>query len=397
MDKVADVSVWSTPGAREKCEVRFRPILAAHEAHVWAIAEQPRAVKNNPLLLYRQLRQHVALLPEMKRELDAAFAEEKPDLVIADFTVPVVGLSAEHLGIEWWTVLPSPCVLETPDGPPAYFGGQTPEGSALKHAALRRATRLFKQLVWLRFQREFRALGLKGLYRPDGSEAVYSPHRILALGAREIEFPRSYPPHLHFVGPVLYTPPREGEAPNFISGMPHVLVSLGTHLNHAKTALAAHIREIARRHSEIVFHFTHGSPMATVGPAVANYREFAYLSYHEHLPRYDLVVHHAGAGVMNYCLHHGVPAVVHPMDFDQFDNAARLVDAGVALAARKIQDLEPAILRALSDGALKQRCKTMRQTVSSYDALATINRMTRSNGVRHNSLIQFRDSICRAE
>ena len=59
-------------------------------------------------------------------------------------------LLATRLGIRWWTSLPSPCVLETPDGPPPYVGGLLPSTGrwdSLQHAAARRLTRLFKRGV----------------------------------------------------------------------------------------------------------------------------------------------------------------------------------------------------------------------------------------------------------
>lgn len=368
VSEIASVAVWSTPGAARSCEVPFRPILSEHERQVWEIAESGGAVENNPLLLWKKLRQNVALMSQMKLELAAALQEERPDLIIADFTVPVAGLVARQAGIDWWTTLPSPCVFETPDGPPAYFGGQTPEGHPLKHAAMRKATRLFKRLMWRLFRREFRAIGFESIYRADGSEAVYSPQCILALGASEVEFPRSYPAHFHFTGPVLYTPPRAGEAPLFEEGRPHVLVTIGTHLPHAKAGLAAVVRGIAERHPGITFHFSLGLDAAVTSKHAANYHELAYISYAEHLPRYDVVVHHAGSGVLYHCLHHGVPAVAHPLDFDQFDNAARLVAAGVAVPALRACELEPAILHALRDATLRQRCSAMSRVVAAYDA-----------------------------
>jgi len=273
----------------------------------------------------------------------------------------------------------SPSVIETPNGPPAYFNGQQPARTALqrlKHAAMRRATKGFKRFVWLLFWRVFQRIGFHGIYRADGSEAVYSPQRILVLGAREIEFECSWPRAVQFVGPVLYTPPYKGPAPVFPDdGRPCVLISIGTHLLHAKGRVGSAIREMAVRHPGIVFHFTLGNSVAAFARQEGNFHEYAYVSYLDHLPRYDLVVHHAGAGVMNHCLKHGIPAVVHPLDFDQFDNAARVVAAGVAIAAPKLHDLETAILRALHDEALTARCAVMSRVVSVYNAVETISKM----------------------
>jgi UDP:flavonoid glycosyltransferase YjiC (YdhE family) len=340
------------------------------------IAEPGQDVRNNPVRLWRQLRATVALLGEMKRECDALFSSAQPSLVIADFTVPVAGISAAQHGLPWWTTLPSPCVFETPDGPPAYVGGALPPTTLLGHsrqALLRRATRGFKRTMWALCRRELRAIGFSSVYRRDGSEAVYSPHRILALGLPELEFPRTYPPHFQFVGPVLFTPPYDGPSPDFSAdGRPHVLVSLGTHLAHVKRNLAETVHRIAGRMPGVVFHFSHGSPVAGDLRQTANCREYAYVSYAEHLSRYDLVIHHAGAGIMNHCLRHGIPSVVYPVDYDQFDNAARLTVAGVALRARRSSHLETVLVRALRDPAIRAKCAEMRLALCRHDAEGTI-------------------------
>jgi UDP:flavonoid glycosyltransferase YjiC (YdhE family) len=376
LQATADVTMLSTPGVARHCAIPFIPILAQHEQAVWAIAEPGQDVKSNPLLLFRQLKANIALLGDLKAELAALFSAEKPDLVIADFTVPVAGIVASEMGIVWWTALASPCVFETPDGPPAYCGGLTPARNALQqlsHALLRKATRVFKVTMHWLFRRELNGIGLPFIYRSDGSEAVYSPQRILALGIPEIEFPRTYPPHFQFLGAVLHTPQDDTPPPDFPQdGRPCVLITLGTHLPHAKTALAAAVRAIAERHPGIMFHFTHGSANAGPFSNTANFQEHCFISYARHLPRYALVVHHAGAGILNHCLHHGIPSVVMPLDYDQFDNAARVVFHGMALRANKHAHLEAAILCALQDAELKARCQAMSVFHRQHDATATI-------------------------
>ncbi len=363
LQEIADVTVLSTPRAAAACELPFHPILAHHEKAVWAIAEPGKEVRSNPLLLYRQLKANIALLGDLRAELSALFTSNRPDLIIVDFTVPVAGIVATQHGIPWWTTLPSPCVFEAPDGPPAYFGGLAPANTRwqeARHAVLRSATRQFKRTMGLLFRRELRAIGFPAIYRADGSEAVYSPQRIFALGIPEIEFARTYPPHFQFVGPVLHTPSEDAPDPKFDNdGRPHVLITLGTHLPHAKTALAETMRGIAARHPGTVFHFTHGTASFRPRTQVGNFQEYAHISYARHLARYAVVIHHAGAGVLNHCLRHGVPAVVIPQDYDQFDNAARLVFHGLALCAKGLADIESTLLQALQDAGLKARCHAM--------------------------------------
>ena len=63
------------------------------------------------------------------------------------------------------------------------------------------------------------------------------------------------------------------------------------------------------------------------------------------------VLHHGGAGVMWECLRAGVPALVLPQDYDQFDHAARLEAAGVALRLRHPREIESALRRVLQGDA----------------------------------------------
>lgn len=382
---IADVQVISTPvgvKAAIRSGLNSQAVMVERESCIWAIAEPGVNVRNHPIRLWRQLKSNVGLMVQMKHELDGLFAVLKPDLVIADFTVPAAGLAAASLGIPWWTTLPSPCVFETPDGPPAYFGGQTPARSRCqhsKHTVMRVVTRQFKRCMWLLFRQSFRNIGVSGVYRKDGSEAIYSPDRILGFGVREIEFNRTYPTHFEFTGPILFTPPYEGPKPVFFQdGRPHVLITLGTHLPHEKLILLKTLQSIAKRQPRIIFHFTHGKDDGTVHKQLENFQELSFVSYSDDLPRYDLIVHHAGAGILNHCLQHGKPSVVYPLDFDQFDNAARLTACNLALLVRNRYGLEEAILCGLQDGKLKLNCQTMSHIFKKYTGVQRIVEMIKN-------------------
>ena len=381
LQNIADIVIVSTPtgvAEAEKAGLHGIPILSHAEQEIWEIAEPGENVRTNPLRMLRQLRGNVKLLSRMAHELKEIFQAELPDLIIADMTVPVAGIVAAELGIPWWTSLPSPCVFETPDGPPAYFGGQSPASTAWRksiHCLFRILTRTFKKFIWLLFRREFRAIGLTSIYREDGSEAIFSPHLILALGLPDLEFPATYPPHFHLIGPILYTPPGANPAPSFAPhAKAHVLVTLGSHLPHLKATLAAHIQSIARRHPEIEFHFSHGKAGQPFTKKSTNFSEHPFISYENHLPHYDLVVHHGGSGILYHCLRGGIPAVVFPQDYDQFDNAARLTAAGVAVRVRKISCLEAAIIEIFANRKYDKSCQRLKSACQETDALSFIIR-----------------------
>jgi UDP:flavonoid glycosyltransferase YjiC (YdhE family) len=364
-------------------------LLAGKDDAIHAIAEPPRAVRGNPLRLNAQLRANLALLGQFQRELRAFYRIAAPDLAIVDFTLPIAGFVARETGVPWWTSLPSPCALETPDGPPTYVGGWLPRHDwfgRVRDAAGRLVVRSFKHAVVRLHRRTLNELGLPGAYREDGSEAAYSDECILALGLRELEFAREWPKAVRFVGPVRYTPPNLGEPPAFVTGRRHVLVSLGTHLRAHKDRIADAVEAAARALPEVEFHFTDGrvagagmsgtmsgrgagiaqtdqtkTTAATVtGDAPENFQRLPFIDYGL-LPRYDLVVHHAGAGILNETIAAGLPAIVLPIDYDQFDNAARLRAAGLAVALRSLTDLPRAVERALADAGTDDGAKAIRQ------------------------------------
>jgi len=359
---IAEVRVFSSAaaqGAIAGAGLGGTTLLAGADAAIAAIANPPRRAGSNPLRLHAQLRANLALMQRFRAELCAVLDSWTPQLLIADFTVPVAGSVARALQIPWWTSLPSPCVLEAPGGPPAYLGGWRPRSGAygrLRDALGRLAIRAFKRGIGRLYRRELAALGIASLYRADGSEAAYSDERILAMGLREFEYARAWPTALEFTGPVLYTPPYAGPAPTFRGGKSRVLVTLGTHLHWHKQAALAAVHTAAQSLPDVDFHFSRGEANGMQQQRRGNVEELDYVSYARDLPHYDLVVHHGGAGILYRCLQLGIPSLVLPLDYDQFDHAARLHSAGLARRLTSLDRLAPAVAAALNDTALRERC-----------------------------------------
>lgn len=320
------------------------------------------AVKSHPVRLYRQFRAVVGLLKTFADELERVWHREgAPDLAIADFTLPVVGETCRRLEVPWWTSLPSPCVLEAPDGAPAYCGGLMPARNSydrILHFLHRKKVRMFKSAVFWLFRDVIRQTGIVRLYRPDGSECAYSPTRILALSEKEFEFPRTWPDPVTFIGPALYTPPTEGIAPPFRENKRHVLVTLGTHLDWHKDDVADAVVTLASTLPDWEFHFTDGNPAGENNPRQGNFSRVAWVDYDLWFSRYDVVIHHGGAGVMWHCLKQGIPSLVYPVDYDQFDHAARLEYSGKGIWIRGgLRELAQAgpILKALVATSEKEK------------------------------------------
>lgn len=304
------------------------------------IADTAGPVRSNPVLLGRQLAANLAILPVARAEIDAILRRDRPDVVLADFTAPVAGLAADAAGVPWLTTMPTPFALETRTGTPSYCGGWGPPrhvGHRLRDAAGRAATRATKRTLQRALAARFREVGT-GVYRGDGSEAAYSPYGILGLGMRELELPRDWPAHLELVGPVTATVEPWPVAPWLPDG-PLVLVTLGTHLPWAKRDLVAQVRRLARLLPDHRFVVSLGDaararpePLEVTDGVVVH----AHVPYDDVVPRCAAVVHHGGAGITYSAVRAGVPALVCPRDYDQFDFAARVVAAGAGRRVRRL-------------------------------------------------------------
>ena len=382
-----DVRMVSSEGAQGQIAaagLRGQALLPGRDAAIRAIVEPDYAVGSNPILLRRQLVANLGLLAEFREALHVLWQREGPPrLVVSDFTLPVVGAVARAFDVPWWTTHPSPAVIETVDGTPSYLGGWRPMAGplgALRDAVGRRVIRAAKRTAHWRHRDAMRRIGLDAIYRPDGSEAVYSPERLFALGIPELEFPRTWPAHVSLVGPVRYTPPTEIASPPFVDGRRHVLVTIGTHLPWAKQIYAEAAARAAAVLPEVEIHFTDGRvdgrswPGASSIAAPANFHRLPYVSYARDLARYALVVHHAGTGVLYHALAADLPAVVAPLDYDQPDYAARLEVAGVARRLTHPGAMADVIRATLDDREMASRAAELGALVRASDAVGAIVR-----------------------
>ncbi len=367
--EIADIEIVSTAGAQARIRaagLRGVALVPGADEALRALTDPPHAVGAHPLRLQAQFQQALRLQAAFAAALDARYRTQRADLLIADFTLIIAGPIAARYGMPWWTSHPSPCVIEAPGGPPAYLGGWRAGYGALgrmRDAIAARTIRGFKRGVHRLHRGALRDLGLDAVYRDDGSEAAYSPECVLALGLRELEFERAWPASVNFVGPLLWSPRTAKDAPDFdrsapptSSDVPHVLATLGTHLGWAKDTLATQLATIAQRRPQWTLHFSDGrydaeansnaNSNAHSGQEALQRR--AWVDYPTWIPAMSAVLHHGGAGVMWECLRAGVPALVLPRDYDQFDHAARLEAAGVALRLRHPREIETALERILS-------------------------------------------------
>jgi UDP:flavonoid glycosyltransferase YjiC (YdhE family) len=361
--------------------LEFMPILEGVSGKVFEISNTPHRVGSNPWRLWRQLQQNLSLLERLKQELTTLWTKQPADLLLCDFTVPVAGLLAQSMGISWWTTCPSPCAIETIDGVPSYLGGWQPRHDwfgRIRDGVGRQTIKTFKRAMHWLFRKQMKRLGVPQIYRADGSEWIYSPDKILALGVREFEFPCRWPQAMSFVGPAAASPALDHQPPQFQVGRKHVLVSLGTHLWWAKTRAVELLIQVARELPEFEFHFTFGRgiagellPQLQVAKELPpNLKLFEYLPYAAYIHHYDLAWIHGGTGVMYQCLAAGIPLLSWPQDFDQFDHTARITYHGLGIRCQpKVEQIVKDLRRLDQEPMYRERCEQLAEKIKGYDLI----------------------------
>lgn len=351
-------------------------LLQGEEAAIAAIVNPPYQVRSNPRRLFQQFSANLSLMDDLKAQLRTVWQASPPDLVIADFTLPVAGILAQEMGIGWWTSCPTVCAIETRTGTPSYLGGLTPGQSWLTRARDylgRNLIRGFKSGIGWWFRDELRSLNIPSVYLNNGAERIYSPTKILGLGLRDFEFARDWPAALEFIGPVTTSPPFPHRRPMFQPGGRHVLVSLGTHIPWAKDQAARFVQQVAAQMPEVYFHFSYGRAGEQTQWRLGNVFFYDYLPYDQCLPHCDAAIIHGGTGVLYSCIKAGVPMLVWPHDYDQFDHAVRIVDRGLGLRLKADLNHTVQSLRQLfTDAQIARQMGHFQAVLRQHDPAAAV-------------------------
>ena len=301
--------------------------------------------KGNALTLpLKQLRRNFALVPQAVAEVEALWAKEgQPDLLIGDFITMPTAILAKKNGIPWITTNSSPVSIEGYKDTPSYLGGLYPRESLLGELRNRVIWKMTKWGKALAFYLNRSALGPYrnfALRHQDGSEGVYSPDSILALGLSEMDFRKDYPDKVKWVGykclsfdilPPAYQTYFQGDKPR-------VLLTSGTHLAWHKERLIAYGQKLAQIYPEFDFYVTLGDRSGLGQPVqqpLPNCLIFPYLPYTEVIKEFSYVLHHGGIGILMAAIDEALPSLIMPLWVDQFDYAARADYYGLGIHCKK--------------------------------------------------------------
>ncbi|GAA0799221.1 macrolide-inactivating glycosyltransferase [Spirilliplanes yamanashiensis] len=299
----------------------------------------------------------IAMLPQ----LIAAYDDDRPDLFLYD----IAGAPARLLGERWGV----PAVQLSPTS--VAWDGYEQDTAAATEAlrADERGAAYFRRFTeWLTEQKSSVT---------DSVAFMGRPARCLALIPRAMQpqADRVDPAVYSFVGPALGARATAGwRRP---AGARRVLlVSLGSaftdHPEFYRRCVAA-FGELPGWHT-VLQHGRH-VPRAALGELPPSVEAHPWVAQPAVLDQADAFLTHAGMGGSAEGLWAGTPMLVAPQAADQFANADRLVELGVArrvdTATSTADDLRAALLALVDDPAVTARAAALRSEVRAAAGAAT--------------------------
>ena len=279
-------------------------------------------------------------IPDLQRAIEA----ERPDVLFIDEGAWGAAAAAEASGLPWAYSIVSPVPLRSKDAPP--FGlGFAPRHDLigrLRDATIARAG-LFalERLIGRSMNPLRKQLGLRPV-RSIG-DVYLAADAVLAYTAEPFEYPRTdWPAKVHLVGPGLWEPP--AERPEWLDAIhrPLVLMTCSTLFQNDRALAEVACEAFAGEPFDVVVTTADVDASALKPPP--NVRIERFVPHTPVLEKASCVVCHAGMGITQKALAHGVPVVAVPFGRDQPEVARRVEVAGAGVRLPKGQ-LTPARLR----------------------------------------------------
>jgi len=108
-------------------------------------------------------------------------------------------------------------------------------------------------------------------------------------------------------------------------------------------------------------------------PLPKEVQHFSYIPLSQLLPHSAALIHHGGIGTCSQALRAGIPQLIQPMAFDQFDNAARVKKLGVGAMISKRSFRAPKIAQRLQhllgSAVVETQCRRITKNFVNEDAI----------------------------
>lgn len=297
-------------------------------------------------------------------------------VVLAPFQCFGARVAQEAFGLPLCTVLPYPISIQS-----AYDPNRNPIGNPprwMGPPAVRLMYRIINGEIARHTRRELnRVRSVRGL-TPAVQNVVqwsYSTDRILGLWPTLFSSPQSdWPPQALTTGFVSYDGPAASDwtpPPNLPDRDDWLVFTPGTQMTHgadyfraacvAASALGVPTLMVAKERSALPAELPDNVRHLTFAP-------FGWL-----FRRASAVVHHGGIGTAGRALESGLPQLIVPRGFDQFDNAQRVtkIGTGISLSRKRLNGprLTAALRRLMNDSGIRRRCEEVQRSLAGVDSL----------------------------
>jgi UDP:flavonoid glycosyltransferase YjiC (YdhE family) len=349
-----DVTLQTWARWEEHVEGEGMKFAAAPEYHVFPNGPEP--LEFYEAVIYAT-RDTVPLLEDFE-----------PDVVVADILTLAPALAAELEGIPFATLIPH-VNPETEPGFPVYSVGarlpRTAIGRALwrrAHAPVQRGLQQGREEL----NRTREQLGLAPTERVHGGN---STELVLVGTFPQLEYQRTWAPHMHVVGPLMWEPPSdEVELPP--GDAPLVLIAPSTAQDPEHTMLRAALEGLAHAPVRVLGTWNRRLPPVPL-PVAENTSLVEWVSYSKTMPQCAVVVTHAGHGTLVRALASGCAVVACPAIGDMNENAARVdwAGAGIRVPRRFVspRPIRLAVQRALGDASIRTRALELSTWTRDHD------------------------------
>ena len=207
---------------------------------------------------------------------------------------------------------------------------------------------------------------------------LHSPDLVLGLFPKWFADPQpDWPPSTVLTGFPLYDKAGDSDLPTavqqFFETHPKPLVFTPGSANKHGTSFFAEAAQTCQAMNRSGIFLTR-YPEQLPQPLPSQVAHCSYAPLSQLLPHCAALIHHGGIGTCSQALQAGIPQLIQPFAFDQFDNGARIEQLGVGRNISRGSFHSPIIARHLQDLLSSQKiataCHSLKNDVKDTDHLA---------------------------
>lgn len=323
-----------------------------------------------------QLRKRVQTLivesiPKQVEDIKRICEQWQPDVIVTETMMwgPYLILhEAMRIPVAVFSTVPA-CTVPGAEVPPFGLGLPPPTNrrTRLLAAAARKGMRILSKQITGKTNRIRNRFGLPSVTLP-GAELAGRMPLYLVPTVREFDYHRTdLPPSVHYVGLCQWSRPSQwngaGPVLGHLGGRPCIHVTEGTIHVRRPIVIQAALEGLAGLQMDVVVTIGPNRELKDLGiqSIPDNIRIEKFVPHEDLLPLTDVLVTTGGAGSIHAALSAGVPMVVVPTEWDKYDNAQRVVEAGAGLRL-PVSRCTPGALRAavgevLQDPTYRRRAR----------------------------------------